>query len=62
MAAGLLTVSDFAGALRDWYKGYAWHPDLILLPGLAFDLRGRDLSGRSYLDLAEEFGCIVVTI
>jgi NifB/MoaA-like Fe-S oxidoreductase len=62
MSAGLLTVDDFALALREWLKDSGWQPDLILLPGLAFDLKGRDLSGKSYLNLSEEFGIVVVAL
>jgi hypothetical protein len=28
---------------------------MVLLPGLAFDRRGRDLAGRSYSELGGEF-------
>lgn len=55
-AAGLLTVEDFL----DWWFAktpyQAPGPDLVLVPGLAFDGRGRDLTGRSYLDLEEAMG------
>lgn len=53
--AGLLTVSDF---IRAWLegKGAKLNPDLILLPGMAFDFWGRDLVGRHYEELARITG------
>lgn len=64
MAAGLLTVEDFAAAwtdrtvqaARQGLTGVVSSPDLILLPAAAFDARGRDLTGRSYDELAEITG------
>lgn len=58
MAGGLLVVEDFlapvvAGELR------AAGADLVAVPALAFDDRGCDLVGRSYLELAEAWGCPV---
>ncbi len=51
-AAGLLTVSDFKLSLKEYLGGKSViTPGLVLLPGLAFDSRGRDLTGRSYLEL-----------
>jgi len=56
-AAGLLTVEDFAVALEEHFQDKSkWQPQLVLLPGLAFDRRGRDLTGRSYLELEDRFG------
>jgi hypothetical protein len=56
-AAGLLTVADFEAAAEEFLAGRQGKKSrLVLLPGLAFDHRGRDLTGRSYLDLAEKFG------
>lgn len=49
--AGLLTVGDLAQTLRECRAGGA-DPDLILLPGRAFDHRRRDITGRSADDLA----------
>lgn len=53
-AAGLLTVADFMAAIEEHFQK-PWRPQLILLPGLAFDRRGRDITGRSYFDLEEQF-------
>ena len=53
-AAGLLTVSDFveaAGNLR-----IESGRDVLIVPAIAFDVRGKDLTGRSYLELQEKFG------
>ncbi|MGB9662446.1 MAG: DUF512 domain-containing protein [Moorellaceae bacterium] len=60
-AAGLLTVEDF---IRAWQErgGTKYNPDLILLPGLAFDFWGRDLLGRHYEELARVAGVPVETI
>jgi len=57
-AAGLLTVADFLGTLeQDGSRNSIRNkPDLLLLPGLAFDCRGRDLAGRSYHELEEKYG------
>lgn len=56
-AAGLLTVADFGAAVEEFLQRRPGDiPRLALLPGLAFDRRGRDLTGRSYLDLGERFG------
>lgn len=56
-AAGLLTVADFSAALENFLeKSTGKKPELVLLPGAAFDHRGRDLTGRSYLELEETFG------
>ncbi|MFX4261065.1 DUF512 domain-containing protein [Pelotomaculum propionicicum] len=55
-AAGLLTVSDFKRALEVYLNQESdKKPAMVLLPGLAFDRRGRDLTGRSYSDLAAVF-------
>lgn len=59
MSAGLLTVEDFAAAWDEWTKGRRSRPDAILLPAVAFDARGRDLTGRSYHELAELTGTTV---
>lgn len=54
-AAGLLTVADFAAALTEHLSAEPGPPPLALLPGLAFDRRGRDLTGRSYAELGQRF-------
>jgi len=59
-SAGLLTVEDFSRALEEFLHGCpGWQPQLVLLPGLAFDHRGRDLTGRFYMDLGERYGLMV---
>lgn len=50
-AAGLLTTFDFATALRTIRNRNNQDFDLVLLPGVAFDVRGRDLLGRTYTHL-----------
>lgn len=47
--AGLLVVEDMAQTLLSLPDP----ADLFILPAIAFDHRGRDLTGRSYLELAE---------
>lgn len=55
-AAGLLTVSDFKLSLAGYLgKNSGKKPGLVLLPGLAFDSRGRDLTGSSYLELERDY-------
>jgi hypothetical protein len=56
-AAGLLTVADFEAALAEYLNDKpGQRPLLALLPGLAFDRRGKDLTGRSLVDLKQRFG------
>ena len=56
-AAGLLTVEDFAAAADEYFAlDRAGCPRLVLLPGMAFDFRGRDLAGRHYTELEEKHG------
>ncbi len=50
--AGLLTLADFQDAWQEW-QGNNGPADLIILPSIAFDYRGRDLRGEHYLKLAE---------
>ncbi|MDN5344469.1 MAG: hypothetical protein PWQ18_580 [Clostridia bacterium] len=50
--AGLLTLADFRAAWQE-QQGNGRSADLIILPAIAFDYRGRDLVGEHYLDLAE---------
>lgn len=64
VSAGLLTVEDFAAAWAE-RAGEAGsmggaRPDLILLPAVAFDGRGRDLTGRSYHELTDITGTKVM--
>lgn len=53
MAAGLLVVEDFATAYQQLADAPTY--DLVLLPKVAFDQRGRDLTGQSYLDLEQKW-------
>jgi hypothetical protein len=50
-AAGLLTTLDFAVAIKNTRNRAGQDYDLLLLPGVAFDSRGRDLLGRPYTHL-----------
>ncbi|MCL6612704.1 MAG: DUF512 domain-containing protein [Peptococcaceae bacterium] len=45
--AGLLTVADMRDALIEYGTG----ADLVIVPGIAFDARGRDIAGRSCHEL-----------
>lgn len=58
-AAGLLVVEDMAAAVRGCLDGGNHRPALVIVPETAFDFRGRDLTGRSYLDLQAECGLAV---
>ena len=51
--AGLLTVEDYLWAVTKVLK--VRKPDYLLLPGISFDDRGRDLTGRSYLEIEDYF-------
>jgi hypothetical protein len=57
MAAGLLTVEDIVAAgtaaLAERAADGDPRPALIIVPGLPFDDRGRDLVGRSYLEISD---------
>lgn len=57
MAAGLLTVSDLVESATAYLtSGAGRRPGVLMVPGVAFDHRGRDLVGRSYLELQEVTG------
>ncbi|CEP67613.1 Aldolase-type TIM barrel [Moorella glycerini] len=59
--AGLLTLGDFKIAWQEWRLDH--NPvDLIILPAIAFDYRGFDLTGQYYLDLASATGVPVVLV
>ena len=60
-SAGLLLVEDFLMVIEDYLEGQE-KPDLLVLPALAFDERGRDLRGRNYRDIAEIIGCRAVLV
>ena len=53
LTAGLLTVDDFEIVLKNYQQNLA-DLDLVLLPEVAFDFRGFDLTGVSYHKLEEE--------
>ncbi|TEB04542.1 Cyclic pyranopterin monophosphate synthase [Pelotomaculum schinkii] len=56
-AAGLLTVGDMGDCLGKYLAASTTgKPDLVLLPGLAFDRTGSDLTATPYTRLEEEFG------
>ncbi|MGQ9558678.1 MAG: DUF512 domain-containing protein [Desulfurispora sp.] len=52
--AGLLTVTDMVQVLEELKP-----VDLLLLPGRAFDMRGRDLRGEKYSALAGKYARVV---
>jgi hypothetical protein len=57
-AAGLLMVSDFDKALQKALKKYAKHDvkiDLVILPKIAFDRYGDDLTNRNYSELTKKY-------
>ncbi len=63
MAAGLLVVDDFKKALRIWHeKNTDLDIDLVILPGIAFDITGKDLLNNSYLELKNEINCPVTIV
>jgi len=57
--AGLLTVSDMLEALRERDDPDA---DLVVVPSAAFDRRGTDLTGRSYMDISIAFGGVGIEL
>lgn len=62
-AAGLLTVGDMIKDLRKCLvERTPVKPDLVLLPGLAFDQAGCDLTATPYTRIEEEFGIPVESI
>ncbi len=56
-AAGLLLVEDFSIALAKISS--LKKPDVVLLPAIAFDEKGKDLRGISYTKLSSEYNIIV---
>lgn len=75
MAAGLLTTLDFAAAIKEIgaQRAHAAAPapapsglgrdfDLLLLPGIAFDSRGRDLLGRPWTALRPLTRALIRTV
>ncbi len=51
--AGLLTVEDFKQEIYKLPLNYK--PEIVMLPPEAFDFRGLDILGQSYLEIAELF-------
>lgn len=60
--AGLLTCGDLSWAIREEREKAGGDFDLVLLPGIAFDHRGRDLLGRHYSRLQRVTSGRVVVI
>nr|WP_238480838.1 DUF512 domain-containing protein [Desulforadius tongensis] len=58
MAAGLLVVDDFDAALKRMNFNNSYYR-VVLLPAVAFDIRGRDLTGKSYLELEQRWNTAV---
>ena len=58
MCAGLLVLEDIEDALKAQYK----LPQVVFLPQLMFDEKGRDLVGRHYMELEQEFNIEVVVL
>ncbi|MTI84883.1 MAG: DUF512 domain-containing protein [Firmicutes bacterium] len=62
-AAGLLVLEDMVTAVQEFVSvSGGWTPDLVLLPPVAFDHRGRDLIGISYKEFEEKTGLAVEII
>ncbi len=62
-AAGLLVVEDMVTAIQKFVSvSGGWAPDLVLLPPVAFDHRGRDLIGVYYKEVEEKTGLPVEII
>jgi hypothetical protein len=53
--AGLLTVQDIIDSTKEYIKEKG-KPDLIVLPPIMFDYRGRDLVGRGIGEIEAELG------
>jgi MoaA/NifB/PqqE/SkfB family radical SAM enzyme len=58
MCAGLLVLEDIETALKLQNK----LPQVVFLPQVMFDEKGRDLTGRHYLELEQKFGIMVVVM
>ena len=57
-SAGLLVVQDMVKALVSFKKTNP-EPDLVLIPAIAFDFQGRDLTGQGSWELEKEVACPV---
>jgi hypothetical protein len=58
MCAGLLVLEDIETALKQQNK----LPQVVFLPQVMFDEKGRDLTGRHYLELEQNYGVTVVVM
>lgn len=58
MCAGLLVLRDIEDALKEQDK----LPDVVFLPQIMFDEKGRDLTGRHYFELGEKYGITIVIL
>ena len=52
IAAGLLTISDIISKVKESARAY----DILVLPGIIFDIFGNDLTGRNYREIEEALG------
>lgn len=58
MCAGLLVLEDIEDTLRAQYT----LPQVVFLPQVMFDEKGRDLVGRHYIELEEKFDIEIVVL
>jgi len=58
MCAGLLVLQDIEDLLKQLDKP----PQVVFLPQIMMDERGRDLTGRNYIELEQEYGVTVVVL
>lgn len=57
--AGLLTVADFFETAQKIFDEIDKKPDIFILPAIAFDNKGADLTGVNFKELQEKTGIIV---
>jgi NifB/MoaA-like Fe-S oxidoreductase len=58
MSAGLLVLQDIEAALKQQNK----LPKVLFLPQIMFDEKGRDLTGRHYMELEQQYNLILVLL
>jgi hypothetical protein len=58
VCAGLLTLQDIEAHLADSID----RPEVVLLPGIMFDISGKDLTGRHFKEIEESLGIKVEVI
>lgn len=58
ICAGLLVLEDIEAALKQQDK----LPEVMFLPEIMFDEKGRDLTGRHYMELEEKYGINVIIL